>query len=505
MSYIARSNEQSVSRFLAVDQLQRAETNCKSMGSKNMENSLVRRHPDSIGLIGAGLAGTLLAVYLAQRGISVHLFERRPDIRKSQYSGGRSINLALSRRGIDALAGVGLADTVLGASIPMRGRMIHDLAQQQHFVAYSTKAEECIYSVSRAGLNQLLLEQAANQSNIQLYFEHRCVEWQPGAAAVHFEVTEGGQTSTAAFEFQAVIGTDGASSAIRQAYFNLNRFDYRQDYLGHGYKELAIRPNASGGFQMEPEALHIWPRGDFMLIALPNLDNSFTCTLFLPHHSAESFDSLQTPEAIHHFFEAQFPDTLQLMPDLVEQFQQNPTSNLATIRCYPWTMGNKSTLLGDAAHAIVPFYGQGMNCSFEDCAVLAQCMDQYPADKLQDHWGQIFEQYQQLRKPNTDAIAQLALENFVEMRDHTADPLFMRKRKLEMRLEERFPDQFASKYSLVSFKDVSYAHAWQLGNLQDQRLLELCASVHNIDELDLTQVLTEMINLQNGLTQSILK
>ncbi|MHC5025004.1 MAG: FAD-dependent oxidoreductase, partial [Planctomycetota bacterium] len=363
-----------------------------------------------ITIVGGGLGGALMACCLAKSGHTVEVFERRPDPRRAGFVGGRSINLALSTRGIHALERVGLAETVLRDAIPMRGRMMHARDGTLTFQPYSKNPDDAINSVSRGGLNLALLEAAEKHENVRLHFDQRCesVDLDGPAARFRCGATERVLKSTP----DLLIGADGAFSAVRAELQRTDRFDYSQSYLEHGYKELTIPRVDGGGFALEENALHIWPRGGFMMIALPNRDGSFTCTLFWPFTGPHGFDRLQTPEDITRCFEEQFGDAVPLMPALVEDFQRNPTSSLVTVRCHPWHVGASVVLLGDAAHAIVPFYGQGMNAAFEDCTALDECLARHPDDR-----GRALAEFTTLRKPNADAIADMALENFIEMRD----------------------------------------------------------------------------------------
>jgi kynurenine 3-monooxygenase len=409
-----------------------------------------------IAIVGAGLAGPLLACYLARDGFDVTVYERRSDPRIAGFSGGRSINLALSARGIDALNRIGLADQVLKSVIPMRGRMLHEPDGKLAFQYYSSNHTDAINSVSRAHLNLILVNAAAKHLNVKLLFDHRChgVELEREHPTVTFE---NGQT----IETDLVIGADGAYSAVRQQMQKREGFDYSQSYLEHGYKELTIPPKADGDFAMEPHALHIWPRRAFMMIALPNQDRSFTCTCFWPF---SAFESLDADEKIISFFNEHFRDAVPLMPTLTEDFRRNPVGSLVTIRCSPFHYMDKAVLVGDAAHAIVPFYGQGMNCAFEDCVALSDAL----RAQLR---GNPLEVYSRARKPHTDAIADMALDNFIEMRDHTASRWFLLNKKLSHALHRLFPNQFVPLYNLVSFTTVPYAFARNRARMQIRNLI----------------------------------
>jgi len=469
---------------------------------------------EKVIIIGAGLSGSLLAIYLAKRGIECEIYEARGDMRQETMSAGRSINLALSNRGIAALREVGLDEYMLSEAVPMFGRMIHNLDGSTKFLPYSGRKGEYINSVSRAGLNIALMNEAEKYDGVKFFFQRKCVDFRIETGEAVFETGETARGGT-------VVGTDGAGSAIRGAMFHggVPRFDFSQKWLEHGYKELHIPPKPSaaakgltssanvsdvnlqppataggsdqnGSFLMEKNALHIWARRSFMMIALPNFDGSFTCTLFLAHRGENSFEQLKDEKSLMNFFETNFADAIPLMPTLVEDFAKNPVGNLGTIKCYPWNVSGKSLLLGDAAHAVVPFYGQGMNASFEDCRILNQLIERRGTD-----WETVFDEFTAVRKPNADAIAEMAEENFYEMRDAVADPVFQRKRELETLLEQTFPDYF-SKYSMVTFReDLPYAVAKQKGNAQDKLLMEICARIDDVSILDLNEVMENARNL----------
>jgi kynurenine 3-monooxygenase len=462
-------------------------------------------------IIGAGLSGSLLAIYLAKRGIESEIYEARGDMREEEMSAGRSINLALSNRGIAALKEVGMDEYMLAEAVPMFGRMIHATDGQMKLLPYSGRSGEYINSISRAGLNIALITEAEKYDGVEFFFNEKCVDFDCVSGEAEFE-------SGAIAKGDTVIATDGAGSKVRNAMLHggVSRFNFSQSWLEHGYKELHIPPadSASDLFfpvrtgsgsdllnpafltaeiqqvatasrsDMEKNALHIWARGSFMMIALPNFDGSFTCTLFLAHKGENSFEQLTDEKSLLDFFQTNFPDAISLMPTLVEDFFANPTGNLGTIKCFPWNVGGKALLLGDSAHAIVPFYGQGMNASFEDCRILNELIETHGTD-----WETVFDEFTTARKPNADAIAQMAEENFYEMRDAVADPVFQRKRELETKLEQTFPDYF-SKYSMVTFReDLPYTVARDKGNAQDKLLMEICANVENVGELELNEVI----------------
>ncbi len=446
--------------------------------------------PDQkIVIIGAGLAGSLLSIYLARRGMRVDVYEARGDMRKESTAAGRSINLALSDRGIAALREVGMDEYMLAEAVPMHGRMIHSPTGETKLLPYSGRQGEYINSVSRAGLNIALINEAEKYDGVTFHFDERCVA---------FDCKSGTATFSPGKEVRAdtVIATDGAGSAVRQAMMNggIERFDFSQSWLEHGYKELHIPPGPNGEFLLEKNALHIWPRHKFMMIALPNFDGSFTCTLFLAHKNSTPYEAgaalsdaafalLMDETAVLEFFNREFPDAVALMPTLVDDFFHNPTGNLGTVKCWPWNLDGKALLLGDSAHALVPFYGQGMNCAFEDVRVLDSLVGEIGSD-----WKLVYEEYGRLRKVNTDAIADMAEENFYEMRDATADPVFQRKRELETKLEQTYPDYF-SKYSMVTFReDLPYSVAKKKGNAQDGLLMDICSKVESIAAVDLDEV-----------------
>ncbi len=443
---------------------------------------------DRTCIIGAGLAGSLLAIYLAKRGIAVDVFEARPDMRLEEVAAGRSINLALSDRGIAALREVGMDEYMLAEAVPMYGRMIHSVSGGTKLLPYSGRQGEYINSVSRAGLNIALMNEAEKYPEVQFVFNERCADFDCGSGELTFESGRSRRADT-------VIATDGAGSVLRQAMERqLPTFAISSVFLEHGYKELHIPPAANGGFLLEKNALHIWPRHKFMMIALPNADGSFTCTLFLAHEGGStdlsSFDRLTTADSVLEFFNREFPDAIRLMPTLVDDFFQNPTGQLGTVKCWPWNVGGKALLLGDSAHAVVPFYGQGMNCAFEDVRLLDSLIGTHGAN-----WENVYAEYGELRKINTDAIADMAEENFYEMRDKVAQPVFQRKRELETKLEQTFPDYF-SKYSMVTFReDMPYSIAKDRGNAQDRLLIEICADVEGVNELDIESIMEKVRKL----------
>lgn len=412
-------------------------------------------------VVGAGLAGSLAAIFLARRGARVTVLERRADLRRNQLSAGRSINLALSTRGLAALGAVGLADAVLKDAIPMRGRMMHDHSGTLTFQRYGREGQ-AIQSVSRRALNEVLLDAAERIDGVELVFDARCVDVDLEAGTV---VTRGPDGQRTERRGDLVIGADGAFSAVRSRMMRTDRFDYAQMYLEHGYKELTIPPADDGGFRLEPNALHIWPRHDYMMIALPNADRTFTCTLFLPFEGERSFAALHSPADVRAMFEATFPDALSLLPDLEREFFDNPTGSLCYTSCRPYHRG-RAVLIGDAAHAVVPFYGQGMNAAFEDCLLLDQLLDAHGWDRTDD----ALSTFSRTRKPDGDAIRDLAVHNFEVMRSSVTDPAFLDRKALEIALSRAFPESARSLYGLVTFSTVPYSEARRLAAEQDRLL-----------------------------------
>src|SRR5947208_6708066 len=431
-------------------------------------------------LIGSGLAGGLLAAYLGRRGYEVDLYERRADPREGNIVGGRSINLALSTRGIYALEELGIANEVLRHAIPMRGRMIHDKSGGLHFSSYDRDPNKFINSIGRAALNTTVIEAAQRYPSVRVHFNHRCTNVDLESATAKL-VPSGVEAAVAAANSDhqiiraradAVIGVDGAFSAVRQSmHKKITGFEYDESYLAHGYKELTVPPAADGSWRREKEALHIWPRKSFMMIALPNPDGSFTCTLFWEFEGPRRCASTKSDDQIRRFFEEEFPDAVPLMLSLLDEFKTNPTGSLVTIRCAPWFYKDKVALVGDAAHAVVPFYGQGMNAAFEDCVVLDECLAEFaPATAGPSVGGQdrqrAFAEYFQRRKENADALADLALENFIEMRDKTASRTFRAKKKLDHFLEAALSGVYLPLYTMVTFTRIPYAQAARRARLQ---------------------------------------
>ena len=419
-----------------------------------------------VNIVGAGLAGALLAVMLARRGFAVDLHDRRPDPRLAESERGRSINLALAARGIAALEHAGAMERIRPLLIPMGGRMIHSLSGETQLQPYGQRQDEVIYSVSRADLNRVLIEEAAQHPRVRLRFRQTCLAALPEAGSLRFRDEDTG--SECNVPLAPTIAADGAGSAVRSSLARAGIISVREDRLDHDYKELTVPAARDGRHATEPHALHIWPRGGFMLIALPNTDGSFTATLFLARTGPDSFDSLTGPDRIRSLFQSQFADAAQLMPHLLEEFATRPQGQLGTVYTKPWHVGGQVLLLGDAAHAIVPFHGQGMNAAFEDCLVLDSLIDRH------DGWDMLFADFERSRLPNTAAIAQMALENYIEMRDTVRDPVYLRRKALAMELERRFPDRFIPRYSMVMFHpEISYAEALRRGEVQQAILQEL--------------------------------
>jgi kynurenine 3-monooxygenase len=414
-------------------------------------------------IIGAGLVGSLQACYLQKRGYKVDVYESRGDMRKVGYIGGRSINLALSTRGWTALEKIGLADEIHKIAIPMYGRTIHGIDGSINYQPYG-KENQAIYSVSRGELNQRLVELADSFPEVDFHFDHFCKNVDFKNNELSF--SKPNEQNEIKINTDFILGTDGAFSRARLAMQAVPRFQYSQYYIDYGYKELFIPAGPNGEFLLDKNSLHIWPRGEFMLIALPNLDGSFTCTLFVPFEGEAAFDDLNNEEQVKAYFDKYFPDTVKLMPSLIQDFFKNPTSALVTVRCYPWHHEN-TVLLGDAAHAVVPFFGQGMNCGFEDVRVLDELMDKF------DNQEQLFSEYTRLRKENGDAIAQMALDNFIEMRDKVGIPEFLEMKHIEHEIMENPIYNYTSMYQYVSFSNEPYSYAYKLGKKQYAMLEEM--------------------------------
>ncbi|WP_224368689.1 FAD-dependent oxidoreductase [Hyalangium versicolor] len=432
---------------------------------------------EPITVAGAGLVGSLMSIFLARRGFQVEVLERRPDMRSESVDAGRSINLAISTRGLHALRQVGLEEEARRHAIPMRGRMIHPLSGTLTLQPYGKDDSQHINSISRAWLNKFLMTHAEATGRVRIRFKQRIqhVDFESALLTVHDEASGVTREERAS----VLLGADGAGSAVRQEMMRQPEHGSTQDLLSHGYKELTIPAGPGGSFQMEKHALHIWPRGSFMLIALPNEDGSFTCTLFLPFEGPVSFASLDSPPKLSAFFAEQFPDALALIPQLTHDFFKNPTGSMITVKSRPWHVGSRALVLGDAAHAIVPFFGQGMNCGFEDCGVLDGLLER------KSLWEEAFSEFFRLRKPNADAIADMAVENFIEMRDSTASARFLLEKQVEKVLLNAFPGQFLSRYTLVSFSRVPYRLAYEVGSIAGGIVSELTEGLSRAEDVDL--------------------
>ncbi len=433
---------------------------------------------EPVTILGAGCTGPLLATLLAARGFAVRIFERRPDARRVVTDAGRSINLALAARGLAGLERAGLMDAVRPLLVPMRGRMVHDLDGPTRFLPYGQRPHELLWSVPRMGLNRVLTD-AAEARGAQLSFEHAARGADFARGTIEIEDLRGGRRST--LPMAPVFGADGSASSLRAAIVAAGLGTAREEPLAHRYKELSIPARAGGTHALDPGALHIWPRGGYMLIALPNADGTFTATLFLAAEGADvSFAVLESGTAVRALFEAQFPDVLPLLPDLEAQFSSNPTGRMSTVYAAPWHVGGRALLVGDAAHAIVPFHGQGMNCAFEDCRVL----DDLLAERRP--WTEVFARFDALRREDTAAIARMAVENYTEMRDTVRDPLFALQKELSLELERRHPDRFIPRYSMVMFHDeIAYAEAERRGAVQSVLLSEATRGRRSLAEVDL--------------------
>ncbi|MDB9963786.1 FAD-dependent monooxygenase [Vicingaceae bacterium] len=429
---------------------------------------------EKVIIVGAGLVGSLQAIHMAKKGYKVEVYERRPDMRKVDLIAGRSINLALSNRGWKAISEAGIESEIEKIAIPMRGRMMHDEEGNTTFQQYG-KDDEAIYSVSRGILNQKLMTCAGEFENVEFFFNHKCLD-------VNLESNELTFLDTISNEKEKVtngkiFATDGAFSVIRKRLMKTDRFNYQQMYLEHGYKELTIPPDKNGGFKIDKNALHIWPRGEYMMIALPNEDGSFTCTLFFPYEGENSFESLKTKADVEKFFGNVFPDAVEVMPNLVEEYFENPTASLVTVRCSPWNYKDQIIMIGDSSHAIVPFYGQGMNSGFEDCTVFNQIFE-----LNNRNWEKSFKAFSDTRKKDADAISNLALQNFIEMRDLVADESFLLRKKIEKKIYSKYPEKWVPLYSQVTFSHTPYSEALANGKRQE-KIMDCIMAKENIEQL----------------------
>jgi kynurenine 3-monooxygenase len=440
-----------------------------------------------VAVVGAGLAGSLQAILMAKKGYEVSVFERRTDLRKAKLIAGRSINLALSHRGWKALELAGIADDIREIAIPMYKRCMHALDGTLTYQPYG-KEDEAIYSVSRGGLNQKLMNLADQYPSISYYFNRKCNDIDLATNTLTFDNSETGEREK--HQVDKVFATDGAFSAVRMRMQKSTMFDYSQKYLDHGYKELVIPANEDGTHKLDKNCLHIWPRGEFMMIALANLDGSFTCTLFFPMKGEVSFESLQTREQVSDFFDKTFPDAVSMMPTLLDDYFSNQTSTLIMVRCTPWNYGEDVVLIGDAAHAIVPFYGQGMNCAFEDCTVFHEMHEE-----ANGNWDGLLSRFSDRRVPEGNAILDLALQNYVEMRDLTADPNFLLQKKIEAKFSKLYPEKWIPLYSQVTFSHIPYSQAIQNGRKQDEIMAEILKMDNIHENWDNQEVIDKLLTL----------
>lgn len=437
-------------------------------------------------IIGAGLVGSLWAVYLSKAGYKVTIYERRPDIRKAEISAGKSINLALSNRGWKALDAVGVGDAIREIGIPMYGRMMHDVEGNLTFQPYG-KEGQAIYSISRGGVNAKMMDVAEQKGGATIHYNHECIGSDTVNGKVFLVNTENGTKVEDTAD--VIFAADGAFSAVRYTAFQkLDRFNFSQNYIADGYREILLPASPDGNYQLDKNALHIWPRGRFMLIALANEDGSFTCTLFMPHEGGENaFDKLKTKDQVNGFFQSTFPDFYEMMPTIADAWEDHPLSSLAIMRCYPWHHG-KVALMGDAAHATVPFYGQGMNGGFEDCTVMWELMQ-----KHNENWPLVFQEYSETRKPDGDALQELSLDNYYVMRDYVADPKFLLQKKIEAKFSKLYPDRWMPLYSQVTFSDIRYSEAYQNGKRQDAIMKEIMELPNIENEWDSEAIMQKIL------------
>ncbi len=445
-------------------------------------------------IIGSGLVGSLWAIYLAKAGYQVEVFEKRSDMRLTKISAGKSINLATSYRGWKALDEVGIGNEIRKIAIPMHGRTIHNLDNTLAYQPYGSSGQ-AIYSVSRGEINAKLMDIAEEKLNTKINFNQECVNVDFDNGVTYLRHTQTGELSE--YKSDVVFATDGAFSAARySAMQKLDRFSYSQNYIPDGYREILLPANADGSYKLEKETLHIWPRGRFMLIALPNFDGSFTCTLFMPFEGHDfCFNDLKTKSDVDSFFRMVFPDFYHLMPEVADSWNSHPLSSLAIIRCFPWTHG-KLALMGDAAHATVPFFGQGMNCGFEDCSVLFSLMKAH-----NEHWSEVFKAYEISRKPNGDAVQDLSLQNYLVMRDKVSDANYQLQQKVERRISELFPNKYFPLYSMVSFSDMEYKVALEKGNEQNEIIADFIKANEITQETPLSQIDKLIHHLFDGSTK----
>ena len=428
---------------------------------------------NDITIVGAGLVGSLCAVYMTKRGHRVTIFERRKDLRSEIITAGKSINLALSERGWTALKKVGIDHQVMKISIPMYKRIMHDMEGNLSEQPYGNQ-EQAIYSVSRAQLNVLMMEMA-EKNGATLHFNEKCVGANLEEAIATFENTK--TATKQEISADLLIGADGSLSAVREQMVKKYQHEYEYNEIEHDYKELLIPAGENGTHLLDKNALHIWPRGNFMLIALANLDGSFTCTLFAPKKGKNSFEGLNSKQEVKNYFTTIFPDFVSLVPNLYQQWSTNPTSDLGIVKTFPWHVKDASIIIGDAAHATVPFYGQGMNAGFEDCRILDELLDKY-----KDNLEICFNEYSKVRKPNGDGVQDLSMQNFVVMRDKTSDPKFLLQKKIEKKFANLYPDKWTPLYSMVSFTNIPYAEVWKIG-MKQEKLMQNIMSTPNIEKI----------------------
>ena len=438
-----------------------------------------------VTIIGAGLVGSLCALYMVKRGYKVNVYDRRQDLRSEIITAGKSINLALSERGWTSLRKVGIEDEVMKIAIPVYKRIMHNekgiLTEQPY-----GKKEECIYSVSRAEMNVLMMNMA-EKHGANLFFNEKCIDTNLEASTAVFENLITNKNNSVKSDL--LIGSDGAFSAVRTDMVNKHMHEYQYTEIDHDYKELLIPSGENGSYLLDKHALHIWPRGNFMLMALANLDGSFTCTLFAPKSGKNSFEKLKTKKQVNDYFKKVFPDFLNLIPNIFDQWKKNPTSTLGIVKTYPWHISNKSLLIGDAAHATVPFYGQGMNAGFEDCRILDELLD-----KFEDDLTSCFNTYSKIRKPNADGLQDLSMHNFIVMRDKTANPKFLLQKKIEKKFADMYPEKWTPLYSMVSFTNISYSDAWKIG-MKQEKIMQSIMQIPNIENIWENDEIMEKINV----------
>ena len=438
-----------------------------------------------ITIVGAGLVGSLCSLYMTNRGYNVNVFERRNDLRSEIITAGKSINLALSKRGWTSLEQAGIANQVMKIAIPVYKRIMHDNKGKLTEQPYGNK-DEAIYSVSRAQMNVLMMD-LAEKNGAKLHFNEKCIDVDFEQSIVTFENTESKKNQNVKSDF--LIGADGAFSVVRKKMVNKYKHDYDYNEIDHDYKELLIPAGKNNSYLLDKNALHIWPRGDFMLMALANLDGSFTCTLFAPKKGLNSFEGLNKKEEVEAYFANIFPDFFELVPNLYEQWLLNPTSSLGIVRTFPWHIKDTTLIIGDAAHATVPFYGQGMNCGFEDCRILNNFLDKY------DNIRTCFENFSNERKPNGDGVQELSMHNFIVMRDKTADPKFLLQKKIEKKFSNLHPNKWTPLYSMVSFTNISYSEAWEIG-MRQEKIMQKIMQYPNIENVwDDDEIMREMQSL----------